>query len=167
MLLHLGEKLNRGKLELNGYVAVGVDHYYVVLSCLSEVGSRIILDALYPLISRKLKSLIGEVDYLLIYLDSLYVRVFKVSIALCSKRSRSHTENKHVKVLSVGNPRHIRTGERIVVIVSGKSAVLSCGRLYTYKNVGRKRDIIIILVDLKVVIDRLVLISRRIKEGEG
>ena len=167
MVLNERKELHRRHLEWNRNILVGVHHDHIILLVDDiQIGASVIGNDRNVL--GKMKIAVGKIGNLLIDLDTGEMNSFKIPSALCGEGSGSHSEDKCVDGLLFHQPGHHRSSHCVVVIGTGQVTLLLVNRLYPEQNVCGKGNLIIVLIHLKVVVNRFPLVGQvLIPEGKA
>ena len=172
MVADHGEKLDRGHLERDGDVLIGIDHDDIVLFIdRVEVGAAVV--GVYVDIFRHREVLFRQVGDLLIDLDTLDPErsgsAAKILVALRRVSAGPVAEDQDFKgirriAIPAGfvliDPRHVRRGHRVIIIHPGQILVLAQDRLHAEEHIGRQDDRAGRFLDLQIIIDGLSFIRQ-------
>ena len=158
MLRHRREELPAGQLERNGDVLIGVHHDHIkLLLRRGQVGPPIGYSHLHFLRQAKIGA--GDIGDLAVDLRALHGHARKIADAVSGVGAGPHAQDHGAAACVIGtvHTRHTGGCQRVVVVHSGELTVLVLHRLYTEEHIGGERGGVVVILDLKVVVDGLVL----------
>ena len=161
------EKLHGAHLKRDCDILIGVHHNDVVLPA-ADVQERTAVVGRDRDGLRQVEILAGEHRDLVVNLHALGTGRGEILRALHGEGAGAHAEDEDARTVPLrGSGEHGR-GERVVIVAPREPAALVLHGLDAEEHVRRKRNVLALVADLKIVINALALIDEpRLPEGEA